>query len=80
MWRCRKQWKERQVSQVEQMEKEREEGWREGAKRGSHKRRPSHLRRAEWGLTQIDDPRPLRGCKCIRLQRGTSEFQFHLYE
>lgn len=41
----------------DQMETEREEGQRDCAKHGYHIRRPSHLRRAEWRLTQIDGPR-----------------------
>lgn len=41
----------------EQMETDREEGQRDSAKLGHHKRTPSHLWRAEWRLTEVDDPR-----------------------
>lgn len=41
----------------DQMETEREERQRSCAKQGYHARRPSHLQRAEWRLTQIDGPR-----------------------
>lgn len=43
----------------DQMETEREEGQRDCAKLGYHAKRPSHLLRAEWRLTQIDGPRHL---------------------